>query len=86
MSPAADWADIEPGEAGADSEGAEDELEPEDRTLPVAVRNGDLSADQQDPTAVGPTSDPHPDDTDADFPGGPLTDAEIDALPDDDLG
>jgi hypothetical protein len=45
------------------------------------IRNGDLTPSQSDPTAVVPTSDPDPDATDADFPGRPLTDAEVDALP-----
>jgi hypothetical protein len=47
----------------------------------VDIRNGDLTESREDPTAVAPTSDPDPDAAEADFPGRPLTDAEIDALP-----
>jgi hypothetical protein len=59
----------------------DDELDPELLDFPDEVRNGDLRPDQQDPTAVAPTSDPTPDDTDADFAGAELSDADLDALP-----
>jgi hypothetical protein len=52
-----------------------------DELAVVDIRNGDLTASRADPTAVAPTSDPDPAATDADFPGRPLTDAEVDVLP-----
>jgi hypothetical protein len=78
-----DWPNLTPAEIGADSAPGEPDIEPDGETaaLPAGVRNGDVGLDQPDPTAVSPTSDPDPDDVDADFPGQPLTDAEIDALP-----
>jgi hypothetical protein len=68
-----------PGESGVDSAG--ETIDPADATLTRQVRNGDLRADQADPAAVASTSDPDPTAIDADFPGIPLTDAEVDALP-----
>jgi hypothetical protein len=44
------------------------------------VRNDDLGPLVADPSAIAGTSDPHPDDEDADVIGTPLTDAEIAAL------
>jgi hypothetical protein len=45
------------------------------------IRNGDLTSSQADPTAVAPTSDPDPAAMEADFPGRPLSDDEVAALP-----
>jgi hypothetical protein len=68
-----------PGEAGVDSTG--EPADPAAAKLARNVRNGDLRADQADPSTSAPTSDSAPDDFDAPFLGAPLTDAEVDALP-----
>ena len=69
---------------GADADAADTaEAPPGSKDLEPDILNDDLAPDRADPGEVAPTSDPDPADEAADFPGRPLTDAEIDALPPD---
>jgi hypothetical protein len=54
---------------------------PGDAELPLDITDDDLAPDRPHPAEITSTSDPDPLDIDGDFPGQPLTDAEIDALP-----
>ena len=73
LDPAADTDDADTTGVAAGNEA----LDPD-------VRNGDLADDAADADEIATTSDPDPADEDGDFPGRPLTDDEIAALPHDD--
>jgi hypothetical protein len=77
---AAGVADVDP--ASTDTV----EVPPGRTEMDEEVENDDLAPGRADPDLLEPASDPDPAAEDVDFPGRPLTDEEIDALPvDDDL-